>query len=104
MYHLAAMGHVSAISEASYQRSFDINVNGTKNLIEECCNDKVDKVIHFSSTAAMRLIKKTILVDETVPCQPSTPYQRSKYESEELVRRYFREQGLRAMILRPCMI
>lgn len=103
VYHLAAMGHVSAISEAAYQRFFDVNVNGTKNLAEECCNDKVDKFIHFSSTAAMGLIKKP-LVDETVPCQPSTPYQRSKYESEKIVERYWKERGLPVVILRPCMV
>ena len=103
VYHLAAMGHVSAISRAAYQKSFDINVNGTKNLAEECCNYKIDRFIHFSSTAAMGLIRKP-LVDETVPCQPSTPYQRTKYESEQIALSYWEEKGLSAVILRPCMI
>lgn len=103
VYHLASMGHVSAISKAAYQRFIDVNVNGTKHLSEECCNVKVDKFIHFSSTAAMGLIKKP-LVDETVPCQPSTPYQRSKYESEKTIERYWKERGLPVVILRPCMI
>lgn len=103
VYHLAAMGHVSAISKAAYQKSFDINVNGTKNLAEECCNYKINRFIHFSSTAAMGLIKKP-LVDETVPCQPSTPYQRTKYESEQIALSYWEEKGLPAVILRPCMI
>jgi nucleoside-diphosphate-sugar epimerase len=103
VYHLAAMGHVSAISEAAYREFFEINVNGTQNLAKECCHHRVNKFIHFSSTAAMGLIKKP-LVDETVPCQPATPYQRSKYKSEELVQRYWKENGLPAVILRPCMI
>lgn len=103
VYHLAAMGHVSAISKAAYQRFFDVNVNGTNNLAEECCNSRVDKFIHFSSTAAMGLIKKP-LVDETMPCQPSTPYQKSKYESEKTILTYWKEKGLPAVILRPCMI
>jgi nucleoside-diphosphate-sugar epimerase len=103
VYHLAAMGHVSAISKTAYQKFFEVNVNGTQNLAEECCHEQVGKFIHFSSTAAMGLIKKP-LVDETVACQPSTPYQRSKYESEEIVKRYFKERGLAGLILRPCMI
>ena len=103
VYHLAAMGHVSAISKAAYQRFFDVNVNGTNNLAEECCNNKVDKFIHFSSTAAMGLIKKP-LVDETMPCRPSTPYQKSKYESEKTILTNWKEKGLPAVILRPCMI
>jgi nucleoside-diphosphate-sugar epimerase len=103
VYNLAAMGHVSAISKAAYQRFFDVNVNGTNNLAEECCNNKVDKFVHFSSTAAMGLIKKP-LVDETMPCQPSTPYQKSKCESEKTILTYWKEKGLPAVILRPCMI
>lgn len=103
VYHLAAMGHVSAISEAAYQKSWNINVKGTQNLAEECCQNNIGKFIHFSSTAAMGLIKKP-LVDETEPCQSATPYQRSKHESEEVVKRYWQEKGLPAVILRPCMI
>ena len=103
IYHLAAMGHVSAMSKAAYLSFFNVNVNGTKYLAEDCCNNKVEKFIHFSSTAAMGLIKKP-LVDETVHCQPSTPYQRSKYESEKIVLEYWKDIGLPVVILRPCMI
>lgn len=103
VYHLAASGHVSAISQVAYQRFFDVNVKGTNNLAEECGNSEVDRFIHFSSTAALGLIKKP-LVDETMLCQPSTPYQRSKYEGEKAVEKYWRERGLPTVILRPCMI
>lgn len=103
VYHLAGMGHVSATSKAAHQRSLDINVNGTKYLAEECSSEGVDKFIHFSSTAAMGLIKKP-MVTETEPCKPSTPYQKTKYESEQVVEKYWMEHGLRSVILRPCMI
>ena len=103
VYHLAAMGHVSAVSKAAYQKFFDVNVKGTNNLAEECYDSNIHKFIHFSSTAAMGLIKKP-LVDETVPCRPSTPYQKSKYESERIVMKYWDEKDFPAVILRPCMI
>ena len=51
----------------------------------------------------MGLIKKP-LVDETVACQPSTPYQMSKYESEKVVTEYSEQRQLPGVILRPCMI
>jgi nucleoside-diphosphate-sugar epimerase len=103
VYHLAAVGHVSAISKEAYKRFFEVNVNGTKYLAEECSNKKIDKFIHFSSTAAMGLIKRS-LVDETIPCQPSTPYQISKYESERVALRYWKQRELAVVVLRPCMI
>ena len=70
---------------------------------DECSNNHLDKFIHFSSTAAMGLIKKP-LVDETLACQPSTPYQISKYESEKIIIKYWKQKQLPAVILRPCMI
>lgn len=103
VFHLAAMGHVSAVTEAAYKTFFDINVRGTQNLVEECCRRKVKKFIHFSSTAAMGLINQP-LVDETVLCQPTTPYQRSKFESEKIIAYKFKELGFPGLVLRPCMI
>jgi nucleoside-diphosphate-sugar epimerase len=103
VYHLAAMGHVSAASEEAYRKSYEVNVTGTQNLIEECLKAEVKRFIHFSSTAAMGLIKQPT-IDESAECQPSTPYQRSKYESEQCVNAYFRDKDLPSLILRPCMI
>lgn len=103
VFHLAAMGHVSAVTEAAYKTFFDINVRGTQNIVEECCRHKVKKFIHFSSTAAMGLINQPV-VDETVLCQPTTPYQRSKFESEKIIEYKFKELGFPGLVLRPCMI
>jgi nucleoside-diphosphate-sugar epimerase len=103
VYHLAAMGHVSAISDAAYRRFREINVSGTKNMAEECSNHLISKFIHFSSTAAMGLIEKPI-VDESTPCRPSTPYQKSKYDSEKMILNYQRARNLPAVIIRPSMV
>jgi nucleoside-diphosphate-sugar epimerase len=51
----------------------------------------------------MGLIKNPV-VDETDPCEPSTPYQKSKYKSEQVIREYWIEHGFPSIILRPCMI
>lgn len=103
VYHLAAMGHVSAASEEAYRKSYEVNVTGTQNLIEECLKAEVKRFIHFSSTAAMGLIKRPT-IDESAECQPTTPYQRSKFESEQCINAYFRDKDLPSLILRPCMI
>jgi len=103
VYHLAAMGHVSAISAAAYQKFIEVNVNGTKNLADECSNHPISRFIHFSSTAAMGLIEKPI-VDESTPCRPSTPYQKSKYDSEKMILNYRITRNLPVVIIRPSMV
>jgi len=103
VYHLAALGHVSAISDEAYDNFVRVNVGGTANLIEECRKHAVDRFIHFSSTAAMGLIKSADPVDERTVCQPSTPYQKSKLESERVVLSLCRD-GLQGIVLRPCMV
>ena len=103
VYHLAAEGHVSAISDEASKKFTGINVEGTKNLIAECGRHKIAKFVHFSSTAAMGLIKKEI-VDETDPPQPVTPYQKSKLKSETAALSLGKELGVPVVIVRPCMI
>lgn len=103
VYHLAAMGHVSAISDEAYQRFRKMNVQGTENLVKECVREPIGKFIHFSSTAAMGLIKKPI-VDERTPCKPSTPYQKSKFDSEQVILSCWKRHNLPGIILRPCMV
>ena len=102
VYHLAALGHVTATSVEAYQEFREINVGGTENLIKNCISHKI-KFFHFSSTAAMGLIKD-IVVDETVKPQPITPYQKSKLESEKIIEKYIKKIDFPGVIYRPCMI
>jgi nucleoside-diphosphate-sugar epimerase len=103
VFHLAAEGHVSAISNEAYEKFVRVNVDGTKNLISECGKHNLTKFVHFSSTAAMGLIKKKV-VDETNAPRPSTPYQKSKLRSEEAALNIGRNLGVPVVVLRPCMI
>lgn len=102
-YHLAGAGHVSSVSSKGYEESFNINVNGTRNLMRSCGLNSVRRVIHFSSTAAMGLIRRP-KIDETIKCRPRTPYQRSKYASEMAALQESRKCGIEVIILRPCMV
>ena len=45
------------------------------------------------STAAMGVTNIPI-IDESAPCQPSTPYQKSKHESEKVIRDYYGKKYL----------
>jgi nucleoside-diphosphate-sugar epimerase len=103
VYHLAALGHVAAQSEEAYRNFVRVNVDGTRNVIRACAGVGVEKFVHFSSTAAMGLIRKPV-VDENDPPQPVTPYQKSKLESEQAALALGAELGLPTVIVRPCMI
>jgi len=103
VHHLSAEGHVSAISEEAFQRFVRVNVEGTRNLLDECAKRSVERFVHFSSTAAMGLIREPV-VDETCEPQPATPYQRSKLESETAALAYHADGRVPVLVLRPCMI
>lgn len=102
--HLAAMGHVSAVTEEAYYTFISINEEGTKNLIHEFEHSRhLKKFIHFSSTAAMGPIGAPFLSEESAP-NPVTPYQKSKRRSENIIEDAFKSYGFPGVILRPCMI
>lgn len=103
VYHLAALGHVSAITEDAYRRFHMVNVQGTRNLIEECLQWTVRKFVHVSSVAAMGVIDGET-TDETTPPQPVTPYERSKLESEQAALRYWQEKQFPVVVVRPSMV
>jgi len=103
VYHLAAVGHVAAQTEEDYQRFRRVNVEGTRNLLRACQGERLSRFVHFSSTAAMGAIHRE-RIDETTPCQPATPYQKSKREGEQAALAAWRESGVPALALRPCMV
>lgn len=102
--HLAAMGHVSAVTEEAFRQFVGINEVGTQNLINEFrSSSQLKKFIHFSSTAAMGPALSPTLDEVTKP-NPKTPYQKSKYRSEQIVNKAFKEHNFPSLIIRPCMI
>ncbi|MDO8683380.1 MAG: NAD-dependent epimerase/dehydratase family protein [Armatimonadota bacterium] len=103
VYHLASSGHVGANTDAAYKEFRHVNVIGLRNLIDEVVErSRISRLVHFSSTAAMGLIEGE--ANEESVCRPQTPYQRTKYEAEEILRRKFHRDGLPVVILRPSMV
>ncbi|MCL2661792.1 MAG: NAD(P)-dependent oxidoreductase [Oscillospiraceae bacterium] len=102
--HLAAEGHVSATSQEAYDKFIETNEKGTLNLIDIAKQlQSLKMFIHFSSTAAMGVINKPVLNEQSVP-NPLTPYQKSKFRSEQIVNAAYHEQNFPSVILRPCMV
>lgn len=103
VFHLAAlMGH-DLPSDVAFAKFRRVNVEGTRAVITACAGEKLERFVHVSSTAALGLLDVAIVTEETVG-KPWTPYQVSKWESEELVREATLEGRIPGVIVRPSMV
>jgi dihydroflavonol-4-reductase len=85
---------------------FDINVTGTKNVVDACLMLGFPKMIHVSSVAALGRKKSDELIDESVQWVDgplNSDYAKSKYLAELEVYRGI-EEGLECSIVNPSFI
>jgi dihydroflavonol-4-reductase len=103
VYHLAAC---ISLSMKGWSQLVDINVNGTRNVVEACLENGVKRLVHFSSIHALHQEPLDVPIDETRPLSSSPdypPYDRSKALAELEVRKGI-EKGLDAVIVYPTAV
>jgi len=101
VFHCAGIIHPPGLFSADL--FFEINANGTQNMVEAARQYDVDHFVYVSSNAAQGFNDSpNELMTEGTPCQPESNYGESKYEAEQHVRRYHQEYGLNYTIVRPC--
>jgi nucleoside-diphosphate-sugar epimerase len=102
LFHLATLGHMNnfTVTEAMFEA---VNVEGTRNVMNEALGSGVKRVIHCSSVAAMGICPE-MPADENSTCRPHHAYGRSKLEAEKLVGKLVAQKGLPAVILRFSMV
>lgn len=99
---------IHSAAKVSFHRSenaemFNVNIQGTANVVDSCIELGIPRLIHISSVAALGRVKSGETVDETKKWTDSnnnTPYAISKYHAEMEVWRGMAE-GLNAVILNP---
>ncbi len=96
VYHLAAQIGKWGIHEAQFSA---INVQGTRNLLEESLYAGIKQFI-FSSTPGVQG-KGHPQAQESLPYNPPYIYERTKCEAEKLVLEYHKHQNLPVTIIRP---
>lgn len=79
----------------------EINARGTENMLYAATEAQVERFIHISSVAVIGQPDPTNVIDESYPPRPVEPYQRSKYEGEQLALQHWKTYGLPVTILRP---
>ena len=96
--HLAVLGH-SDEANLTFNDYKTVNVIGTENLLNELTTNPVKRVVCFSSSAAVGLVKSKNITENTA-CNPQTPYGISKRESDLLINRCVKKLNLPIITLR----
>lgn len=100
VHHLA--GEVYSPRNDNY---FKINVKGTKNLLEACLPENIERFIFLSSIQAVGPSQKQdILLNERSPCKPVTSYGKSKLEAEKLIYKKYKASAFPTVIIRAPMV
>lgn len=99
VHHLAAAFRQLNVPNSYY---WDVNVGGTKIVLEAAWREKVKKFV-YCSTCGVHGNVDNPPGDENGPINAADYYQQTKYEAEPIVRQY-QEKGMSTTILRPAAI
>ncbi|WP_017714781.1 NAD-dependent epimerase/dehydratase family protein [Kamptonema formosum] len=104
VFHLAARAHIfndkSPNPEAEF---FTVNTAGTANLVRQSIAAGVKHFIFISSIGAMATLSERPLTENS-PCQPDTPYGRSKLQAEKALIDLACQSSMTWTILRPTLV
>jgi nucleoside-diphosphate-sugar epimerase len=99
---LLAAEHRDDVSPTSLY--YDVNVQGTRNVLEAMDKNEVKSIVFTSSVAVYGLNKKS--PDEQHPADPFNHYGKSKWQAEEVLREWYnKDPNNRSLtIIRPTVI
>ena len=97
--HLSAQISVPA-SIKNPKLTFDVNVNGTQNVLDACLQNNITKIIAASTAAVYQNTSTKIILDEVSPVEPQSPYGESKLEMENKIIDFTSIHNIDATILR----
>lgn len=97
IYHCSGL-----VEDTKLKRLMEVNAKGTENICRLALETKGARFIYLSSVAVVSG-NPDVPLREDLPLKATNNYGISKLEAEKKVIE-FRKQGLRAAIIRPCMI
>lgn len=100
VYHIAALFRQQGVPDAMFT---DVNVEGTRVLIEASVAAGVQRFIHCSTVGVLGHIAEPPATEET-PYNPGDIYQRTKMEGEKVALEAFRSGRISGVVIRPAMI
>jgi len=99
VHHLAAAFRQPGAPDAHY---YDVNVSGTRILLEAALRNDVGKFVHCSTCGVHGHVEDPP-ADEDAPIAPADYYQKTKYLGELVALKYV-DRGLETVILRPAAL
>ena len=99
VFHLAALIGIpySYVAPSDYVR---VNVQGTVNILQACCDEGTNRVVHTSTSEAYGTAQYTP-IDEKHPLQGQSPYSASKIAADKIVQPYYQSFDLPVVTVRP---
>jgi UDP-glucose 4-epimerase len=102
--HLAALLHqFGPPSAALNQRFQEVNVAGTRHLVQAAIAAGVERIVYLSTIAVYGQTRGAV-VSENTPAQPDTPYGRTKLEAESFVTGARRDNASLGVVLRAAAV
>jgi nucleoside-diphosphate-sugar epimerase len=95
-----AVIHLAAIVENGSPRLWEVNVEGTRNVIDEAIAAKAERFIYLGSTGVYGVAKGE--VSEKSRAAPENDYEKSKLEAEKIVLE--RQEEISVSVLRSAMV
>ncbi|MFZ5516437.1 MAG: NAD-dependent epimerase/dehydratase family protein [Candidatus Zhuqueibacterota bacterium] len=97
VFHIAAIFREQDVPNHFF---YDVNVGGTKNLLEASVEAGVRRFVHCSTVGVQGEIKNPPAT-ENAPYNPGDVYQRSKVKGEKLALKFFEEHDIEGVVFRP---
>ena len=97
VYHIAAVYRTEGVPKKYF---WDVHVEGTRHLLEAAQRANVPRFVHCSTVGVQGEIKNPPATED-VPYAPGDVYQESKVDGEKLARKFFQEQQLPGVVVRP---
>ena len=98
VFHIAGIIHPKKIEEL-----YEINSDGTKNILTASIKNGVRRIIFTSSNSVSGTnLSRDLLMKESDPPRPYLNYGKSKFLAEQAVNRAYESKKIETVILRPC--
>ncbi|MEG0912111.1 MAG: NAD-dependent epimerase/dehydratase family protein [Oscillospiraceae bacterium] len=94
---------IVTIASKFNRRVFDVNVSGTKNIVDMCVENRVKRLVHVSSVHAIPELEKGVAISEISAFNPENViglYAKTKSEATEYVLQAAKK-GLDACVVHP---
>lgn len=105
VYHIAGVAHKIGYSGLNLKSEYErINIDGTKNLVEQVILSKTIKKFIFLSSLSVYGSRENEIISEESICMPENDYGRSKYAAEKIIIDNFKETDIDWCIIRPTLV